>query len=357
MKITILGTGNGATAVGADLSIKGHEVTLLKTSESNIHSEHYKYMLNNDYEIILRENNSETKTRLFNITDDYSKAIQKDTDLVIVYVQTNYHQNVIEKIAPYLNDNQVVLVEPGYLATPYFFENDKKNIVVVEAESSPIDCRIVKPGFVDVLFRNVRNPIGIYPKARREYALNKLDKLNYNFVLLDTVIDAALNNPNIIVHTVGAVMSIPRIEHTSGDYWMYREVFTPSIWNLVEKLDDEKMNVLNTLGLESKKYVEKCQYRNSVELSSNPKEIFFDYAHNSSPKGPEISDSRYITEDVSQGLVLLEKLGEVLNVDTTVCTSLINIASASLKIDFRKIGRSYNQSLDLIVDKIKEDFR
>ena len=62
------------------------------------------------------------------------------------------------------------------------------------------------------------------------------------------MIEAALHNPNIIVHTVGAIFSIPRIEYTTGEYWMYKEVFTPSIWSIVESLDKEKMELFGCVG-------------------------------------------------------------------------------------------------------------
>lgn len=61
---------------------------------------------------------------------------------------------------------------------------------------------------------------------------------------------------------------------------------------------------------------------------------------NHSPKGPDISDSRYITEDVSQGLVLLESLGKLLNIETPLVTSLINLANFSLNRNFRINGRT-----------------
>ena len=40
MKVAILGAGNAGCAVGTDLSIKGHEVTLIKTSNS-MHDDNY----------------------------------------------------------------------------------------------------------------------------------------------------------------------------------------------------------------------------------------------------------------------------------------------------------------------------
>ena len=43
-------------------------------------------------------------------------------------------------------------------------------------------------------------------------AKEKLEKLGFPFTYLSSVVEAALHKPNLIVHTVGAIMSIPRIE-------------------------------------------------------------------------------------------------------------------------------------------------
>ena len=136
-------------------------------------------------------------------------------------------------------------------------------------------------------------------------------------------------------------MSIPRIEATGGDYCMYHEVFTPSVWSLLEALDREKMDILEALGFERLAYADACKFRNSLEEQRDGREVFFEYAAMPErAKGPQSVKSRYITEDVSQGLVLMESLGEVLDIKVPVCRALIELASASLKTDFRKDGRT-----------------
>lgn len=339
MRITIIGAGHAGTTVAADLSLKGHDVTILKTS-NKLHNEHFEVLSRTGYVTIL-ENETEKVAKIATTTD-VSSAIP-ERDLIIIYIQTNYHEELIKRISPYLEDGQTVLIEPGYLSTCYFIQNCKKNITVVEAESSPIDCRIIAPGKVSVLFRNVINPVGVFPKSHQDIAEKVLSKLGFPFEFVDSVIEAALHNPNLIVHTVGAVFSTPRIEYTiqhGGEYSMYREVFTPHVWNLVEALDKEKMDVLERIGCRRLPYVEACKHRNSLDTTRNALEVFFDYANNSSPYGPDIPDSRYVTEDVPQGLVLLESLGQVLNVATPVCSALIDCASALLKRRFRDEGRT-----------------
>lgn len=345
MNIVVVGAGNAGSTVSADLTIKGHRVTLLKTSNS-LHNGHFEYLEKNDGIIELCEGDKSIKTRLYKVTRSVSEAFSPDIDVVIIYVQTTYHERIICLIEPYLRDGQIVVFEPGYLGTVYLLKHTKKHVISVEAESSPIDCRIVSPGSCQVLFRNVVNPIGVFPVAKTELAIERLIPMGYNFIPLKSVVEAALHNPNLIVHTVGAFMSIPRIEYSKGEYWMYKEVFTPMVWKIVEALDEEKCRVLGAFGFERMSYVEACKLRNrGFDSEEDAKEAFFDYANNHSPKGPARPDSRYLTEDVSQGLCLLESLAKYVGVETPVCSSIINLSSTSLSADLREIGRTINKDV------------
>lgn len=339
MNIAIVGAGNAGCGVAADLSLKGHDVTLLKTSEA-MHDANFNYLLENDGKIVLLEDGHEFKTTINKVTRDLSEL--RKAEIVIIYIQTNYHERLLKKILNYISENQILIFNPGYLSTAYALKHggDKK-LTIVEATSSFIDCRIQEPGKIKVSFRNVRNPLGVYPVSQLENVKSKLASLEYPFEYFTSVIEAALHNPNLIVHTIGAIMSIPGIEREKENYDMYGVVFTPAVWNILEKLDAEKMDVLEKLGLERLSYVEACKYRNTLDESQDAKETFFWYA--SLPtrvKGPFEVDSRYITEDVSQGLVMLESLGKELKVETLVCSSLIEIANAALGKDLREDGRS-----------------
>ncbi|MDD3170813.1 MAG: NAD/NADP octopine/nopaline dehydrogenase family protein [Bacilli bacterium] len=353
MKIAILGAGNGGCAVAADLSLRGHEITLIKTSRS-MHDDNFNYLQKNNGRISLYENDEVVTTNIKTVTRDL-KEIQK-AEIIIIYIQTNYHEELITRIVPYLLKNQIVLINPGYLSTAYMLKHCHEDIVVVEAQSSFIDCRIFEPGKIKIGFRNARNPLGVYPSKMIGYAQEKLDKLGFPFTYLDNVVEAALHNPNLIVHTVGAIMSIPRIEKTEGEYCMYHEVFTPSVWNILEALDKEKMDILQKLGFERVPYVEACKYRNSLDDSLDAKEVFFWYAGMPTrAKGPVSADSRYITEDVPQGLVMLETLGRELEIATPITTALIELASSALKRDMRLNGRTIARLGEENIKKILKD--
>lgn len=356
MKIALLGAGNAGCAVAADLTMKGHEVSLIKTSHS-LHDDNFDYLQAHNGKMTLDEFGEIKTAYIHEVTRDFDAIRGKD--IVIIYIQTRYHEQLIQRVAPYLEDDQILLINPGYLSTAYVLRYCAKNLIVVEAESSFIDGRISTPGLFRVGFRNVRNPVGIYPSRRREEAIQKLNQLDERLVYLDSVVEAALHNPNLIVHTVGSVMSIPRIEKSKGDFCMYHEAYSrdnPATWKILDALDAEKMTVLGKLGLRQMSYVEACKYRNSLDDGIDAKEVFLEYAEmDTRAKGPTQVESRYISEDVPQGLVMLETLGSTLHVKTPICTALIEIAAAALGRNLRAEGRRLDRLGKETVNQILKD--
>lgn len=345
MNISILGAGNAGCAIALDLTLKGHSVTLVKTSKS-MHDDNFEYLLSNNHEMKMDEFGVIKKGKIEKITRSFEDI--GDSEIIIILTQTIYHENVIERLAPYLKDNQIVLINPGYLSTAYILKHcGNKKLIIAEAQSSFIDGRIVEPGLFKVGFRNERNPVGIFPANRKKEAINKLDQLEQRIVYLDSVLEAALHNPNMIVHTAGSILSIPRIEKAKEDFCLYHEAYTRenvATWRVVEALDNEKLKVLEKLGLAKITYVEACKYRNSLDDSIDAREVFFDYAEmDTRAKGPVSVDSRYITEDVPQGLVLLESVAKSLKIRTPITTALIEISSAALGKNLREDGRTVSR--------------
>lgn len=356
MKIAVVGAGNSGCALAADYAYRGHEVTLIKSSHS-VHDGNFEYLCRNGGQMVLEEFGAGKPGVIARLSRDLADA--SDCEAVLLCTQTGYHRQVLEKLVPELHGGQVLLIDPGYLATAFVLGlNPPGGLIIAEAESNFIDGRISQPGRFKVGFRNVRNPLGIYPRAAMPRARAILDQMGTPFTYLESVVEAALHNPNMIVHTVGAIMSIPRIEATGGEYCMYHEVFTPSVWNILEALDGEKMAVLESLGYEALPYVEACKFRNSLDERRPGKEVFFAYAAMPTrARGPASVDSRYITEDVPQGLVLLESLGRALRVPTPVASALIEIASAALGRSLREHGRTLDALGRGNVDRILDDAR
>lgn len=344
MIVTVVGAGNAGYAYACKLVERGHRVRMLKTSRS-LHEESFEWVVRNGGIYCIDETNGGKRhfARLDLVTRDAHEAIP-GADVVIVLTQTLQHEELSRRISPLLQEGQMVLIVPGYMGSIYFRQHTTApGVIFVEGESTAVDARIVEDGVVRILFMNVRNALAFLNRKDEAAGLQRAGELFYTYrYLRKNIIDSALHNPNLIVHTIGAIMSVSRIEYSNGEFWMYKEAFTPSIWKMICTLDNEKNRVLSHYGCDRLSYLDACRFRNEQDLTKDPLQIFQGYA-NSAPKGPSSPETRYILEDVPMGLCLMSSLAKTCGVDTPICDSLINIAGAILQRDFRREGRTVEQ--------------
>lgn len=338
--ITIVGAGNSGCAHACVLSMAGHNVRILKTSHT-LHDENFERIaLAGGIECIDNTNNTEHFVKIDTITRDLDRAFQ-NTDYVLVLTQSLQHKSIAGRIAPHIQNIKGLLIVPGNMGSMYFRPLLPASVLVAEGESTIIDARINAPGAVTLLFRNVRNALSFNPSSDTSRGFEEFRALIPNYTgTRANVVETAMHNPNLIVHTIGTIMSASRIEMTHGEFWMYRESFSPSVWNIVEALDAEKNAVIAAYGGTPQPYLECCKWRNEESLDVDAKEVFNNYAYNGAPKGPVSLRNRYIEEDVPNGLCLLQSLARAAGIATPMADSLITLAGALLKTDFSKIART-----------------
>jgi opine dehydrogenase len=357
MKIAIIGAGNAGCAHAFKLTEQGHEVNLIKSSDV-LHEENYKKIkeLGGIWAIDHTNNDKTSFQKLNIITKDLKEGLD-GVEILLILTQSLQHEYIAKIIKPFINNNlKMILVIPGNLGSVIFrniINND--NIIIGEGESTPFDARIVEPGLVSILFKNVRNKLGFIPKTMNSKGLSLARLILDTYTDVRTnVVESALHNPNLIVHTVGVIMSAARIEYSKGEFWMYREAFTDSIWNLIDALDEEKNNVIKAYGGKPSPYLDECKYRNEEDLTKNSLDVFKYYANKGGPKGPNSLQCRYLYEDVPNGLCLLSNLAQKAGIKTPVCNALITIASKLVKQNFWEISRNLKVLGwdDLTIDKI-----
>ena len=341
MVVTVVGAGNAGYAHAAKLAEGGHSVRLLKTSHS-LHEDSFA-RVQRDKRIDVIDDSSGGRAfsvQLDMVTRD-AKAAMTGADVVFIMTQALYHESVAMTISPFLGRGMLVIVVPGYMGAMYFKRLcQQKDIVIAEGESMPYDARIVDERTVRILFGNVRNALSFLPVARKSEGLDIAGRLfeTYKYAR-GNILESAMHNPNLIVHTVGTILSASRIEYSRGDFSMYEEAFTPSIWKLISRLDDEKNSILEFFGCPRLDYLDACRWRNEEDLNKDARAVFESYSR-SGPKGPRDLNTRFIYEDVPMGLVLMSSIGKEFGIGTPVADSLINIACALTGTDFWASGRT-----------------
>ena len=350
MEVSVIGSGNVGVATAADLSINGHEVTLIKTSDVN--KSKFEKIKENGNKILLKENGTYSFANVHNLTYDIEAV--RDADVIVITTQSTYHEDLIRKISRYLNEKQLVVIICSYMSSFYFKKSCKSQPSIAETTGPYLEGRIEEHDVEgEIVFRVgcrlTRCPYSLVPSIPKGWDTDKdgsiyekckgmMQSLCKGFSHEYNYIESALLNPNLVLHTVGSVMSIPRIEFTKGNFCMYREAYArgnDSTLKIMLQLDEEKKAVLKAL---------RCKPIDIFEAGGflgDPLESFYKYSESSDRAiSPTSVRSRYITEDVSQGLVLLESIAEEIGVKVPITSAIINIAGAALCTDFRKEGRT-----------------
>jgi opine dehydrogenase len=153
-----------------------------------------------------------------------------------------------------------------------------------------------------------------------------------------SVLEPALYNVNIIVHPVGALLNMGRIEYTGGEFYMYKEGLTPSVKKVIYQMDAERMALFTALGYQPYTYDQ--VFHDSFNMSVEK------FAATSS-KGPFSMQDRYVTEDIPMGTTLTASLGRWAGVPTPTYDCMIHLASVVNETDFYSTGRNLeNLGLD-----------
>jgi opine dehydrogenase len=353
--VAVLGGGNGGHAVAADLSLAGLKVNFFELPHF---AGPFEKVLRTR-EVRLEGVSRDGMAKLNLATTDVEQAV-KGAEILFVITPAFGHKVMAEAVAPHVQDGQIIVLMPGSGGSLEFakiFKEKKvrKEIIFAESCTLPYGTRLKGPGHVAVFINAVILPTGVFPSKRTSDVISRLKHLYPIIVPARDVLEAAINNPNPIVHPAATILSATRIEHSRGEFFLYVEGMTPAVARTFESLNQERLTICRALGyklhhwdnLEFKNYhlgetEEECRHRilnTSMDAAFGKDGIYAGMKM----KGPENLKERYITEDVPYGMVLVATLGALLKISTPTHNSVIQLASIINRTDYWKTGRGMKE--------------
>jgi len=334
--ITIIGAGNGGKAAAADLAGQGRCVRLFEFPEYKVNIRAIAAT-----KTLLATGVVQGEIKLDAVTCDLAEAVA-GADMIMVCTQALPHERVAHELAPLITRGMIVVLNPGSTGGALLFAK-------IFAECSlPFLPTLVEFSTLTYACRGSGNNVNIYLKADRVmYAALPAQALDAVAADLETmypglvrggsVLEAALNCANPVIHPPITLMNAGRIENEGSAMGFYRDGVSPAVARIIEQLDEERMALLQALG-----YAAQSDPVTSVEQGYAESTDYYEcYCHGPIYRqiaSPDSLDNRFIHEDIGMGLVMFCSLGKLLGLPMPASETMVALGSLVADRDFMAAG-------------------
>lgn len=342
-RFAVLGAGHGGRAMAAHLSFMGFSVNLYNHKD-----------VERDYEIDLGKIKARGGIELegviegfgeLNIVSSNIREVIDGVDVIMVVVPAHAHKYMAKACAPYLQDGQIILLNPGRTGGALEFKNILKEegvtaqVRVAESQTLVYTCRSV--GFTRSKIFGIKRvvPLAALPATETKSVLEVVNEAYPQFIPASNVLETSLDNIGAVFHPTLTLLNSGRIESTRGEFEFYLEGASPHVCKVLEAVDKERIDVAKALDVKTTPIKEWLTLAYGVK----GKNLFEALQNNPAYKGiraPPNLQHRYVFEDIPTGLVPFSSLGDMLVVPTPTIKTLINLASAMFETNFWDRGRT-----------------
>ncbi|MGB9812070.1 MAG: NAD/NADP octopine/nopaline dehydrogenase family protein [Thermovenabulum sp.] len=332
----VIGAGNGGLAMAGYLGLMGYNVNLYNRSYDKLID-----LVKNP--VIHLSGTYEGEGRLCKVTNDIKEAID-GVDVIMVTTPATAHKELAAAMAPFLKKGQIIILNPG--RTCGAFEvlevlrqwEAEKDVVVAEAQTFIYACRAMSNTSVKIF--SVKNEVKLaaIPSDQTDKVIKAVSHAFPQFKKATDVLETSLNNFGAIFHPAPTLLNSGHIERCQP-FEYYLEGITPTIGKMLEKLDEERMNVARALGVKTLSAIEWLY----ESYGAKGETLYEAIQNNTAYKGltaPKGLNTRYIYEDVPYSLVPISSLGKQVGVETPAIDTIIGLACMMTGVNFWEVGRT-----------------
>lgn len=336
--LTILGGGNTAFAVAANLALADHQVTLVELPA-------FASMIDpirESKQIVLDGVARRGTAQLHQVTTRFADVLGHN-ELILVIVPAYAHKAFAEACAEYIRPDHVVVLMPGTLGSLEFArvlrDNGAGEAAVAETDTAPYVCRKTSPTAAHIWGVVNGMGVGVFPASETERVRGMLAPFFPGLVAYPSALACGLSAMNPVVHPAGVLLNAGRIEYSHGEFYFYEEGVTGSVCRLIDSVDLERRAIGKALGLDLLPVEE-----GFARAGFGPRGDLWGTINGSRMltqlKAPGNLQTRWLSEDVPYGIAAWALLGEQVGVKTPLMRALVDIASATVGVDFWKSART-----------------
>jgi len=338
--VFVCGAGHQGFSMAAHLALNGIKVNLWNRTQENIQDVldtgviHCAGVVNGDAHI------SKVSTNMVDVI----------TDCVMVTTPSSAHKDIARRIAPFVKPDMVIVLNPGRtFGAIEFAEELKKQGVkdlpqIAETQTIVYTCRKSGPNSVSILALKNDVKIAAIHGSDIQYIMDRLpDCLKLYFSPVASVALTSLSNIGMVLHCAPVMMNVGWIECSKVDFKYYYDGISRSVAHFLEKIDAERRAVAKAGGYEVESLKDWLK-RTYFVTGNDIYECIRDNEAYREIDAPPSLNTRYIFEDIPNGLVPVEAMGQEYGVPTPNISIIINLACAVMDVDYRETGRRFTSS-------------
>ncbi|WP_348920668.1 NAD/NADP octopine/nopaline dehydrogenase family protein [Enterococcus rotai] len=327
MKICIVGFGNIGSAIAGRLSLSGHDVRVFTSTE-----------LGQDCPFTLKEMDStdERQTTIALVTNDLETAVA-DIDMLIVTYPSFMLEAFAKKVEPFLIKPIFFGIVPGSGGAEYITKKIfTQKHVIFGLDRVPYIARLIEKNHSVEFSKKASVNVAAIPKKETAVVARMLEELlRLPIYQLQNFLEVSLTPSNAILHT-SRIYSMFKDYATGVTYpkipYFYRDWTLDSSESLIA-LDQELKNIIlkmPELDLSEIKTIREHYESPTAKAMTDKIKSISSFRNIISPM-KQLSDqtfvpdftSRYFTEDLPFGLLIIKGFGLITEVETPEADKII----------------------------------
>lgn len=279
------------------------------------------------------------------VTTDLAAAV-KGAAVIVVCTYGTAHAEVARQLAPFLEPQQIVVLLQGNFGGALLFRSvlDRNGAAgrgdIAEMDASPFGAKVLGTDRVLLTGKKERWQLAAMPASRTQPILDRIAAAFPGMVAAANLLHTGFSDLGGIFHVGGIITNVGRVESDEA-YHFYGSNMTPSVCNLLERLDGERVAVAHAYGIDlpdAKSWLA-ATYDLPGDTLQGMLHAMVERGYRYAP-APKSLAHRYLSQDAPCVLVPISAFGKAADVATPVTDAAIQIASALTGRDFMKEGRT-----------------
>ena len=275
-----------------------------------------------------------------------ARAALDGAKVILVSTNGDDHPQVARDLAPHLVDGQIVVLIQGHFGGTLVFRKAlddvgcRAEVQLAEMDGYPYMMTVRSADRVEMTTCKEFYQLVALPASRSRAVVDEIKEAFPGLIAGPNLMQTGLADLGSVFHACGIVTNVGTAEG-GQPYNFYAHNMTPSVCNLIEAVDRERVAVAAAYGIDTPdvfKWLETTYNRKEASLHwSLQANAVTHYRYSPAPSSLR---HRFLVTDVGSGLVAWSSLGRVAGVPTPTIDAVVRIAGALTKRNFFEEGRN-----------------